>query len=62
MIPPHTFRRKTNFNYQGARDHFYCTGCEKYGQIVKACCILKDFSEDGKPEYVLDLEVSSNSI
>ena len=58
IIPPFTFRRKTNFNYIDARDHFYCTGCESQGKIVKASCILKNILDDGKPEYALDLEVS----
>ena len=57
LIPPYTFRRKTNFKKIESRDHFYCSGCEKQGRNTKAYCVLKSLTDD-KPEYILDAEPS----
>ena len=54
LIPPYTFRRKTNYNNIGAKDVFCCTGCENLGHNNIAHCVLKDLI-DGRPEYELVL-------
>ena len=54
LIPPYTFRRKTNYRNVGAKDVFCCTGCENRGYNNIAHGVVKDLV-DGKPEYELVL-------
>ena len=56
IIPPFSFRKKTNSKMAGSKDIFVCNACEKEDVQNVAHAILDNLNENGKPEYSLCME------